>query len=153
MIDSGATFCPSRAITAEKREFLRLTKCFVPSVTSAQELTNFYELAVGDSAELHSEAYTQVVRNLDNSQGTILCPFDYPLYDACNIGMDLEDQFSYREQFSGDVSFDGLGVLFHEEPVNVTSLRSDQVRLPPSKIQTWQLYQPYKDFATKYSNS
>ena len=133
MIDAQATACPSRVITEAKREALRATKCLPPSLTTPQELATFYETAVQDAAQSHSQAYAEVIRS--SSENATTCLFEFPLYESCAVNSNAANQFAPSDQFAANVSFDGLGLIFApslQELVNngtldLQMLSSDQV--------------------------
>ena len=134
MIDAQATVCPSRTITEGKREALRLTKCLPPSLATPQDLASFYESAVQNAADSHSQAYAEVVRSITPSENQ-MCLFDISLYDSCDISSSVASRFSPSDQFAGNVSFEGLGLVFtpslqelvNSGSVDLQMLSSDQV--------------------------
>ena len=129
VINSQAITCPTREVTELKRETLRFTKCQAPSITTADELVNFIEGSVIDASDLHSEAYVEVIRKIQTAEEPFTCPFEFPIYESCDIDADLANGFTPSDALPGNISYNGLGIILAPDVMygDLSMLISNQV--------------------------
>ena len=112
LTNTDTTFCPTRQLTEQKREALRVTKCLPPPSTTAQELAELFRLAVRSSSQLHSSAFAAVTQQTTSATSTLVqCPFEYLLYNSCDVASNLAPLFTPSDEFQANISFAGLGVI------------------------------------------